>query len=663
MAPRKLWILLTGSFLFTLSAAAPLVWADDLAAARKAVRLQQFTQAAELYRSSADGGNSEAQYQLGNLYLLGRGVAKDEAQAIRWLEQAAAQNHAGAQFTLSQLLQNSAPARASELLQAAASQGYTPALSQTARGRAEVKVNQEAPLEAQWFGAARAGQTDLLNRLLQQHNNINLTDNAGRTALFYAVTASNGAAVDWLLGKKIDVRHKDNFGLTAVQTAVERRHPDLVRKLLQAGADKDQVLANGDNLLHYAIRLQQYDLVGPLTQAGVNINHRNREGWTPLDLAEYQDAPQTTAALQKLGAKHGDTWRAGRKAQDVTVVAQQLDDGTLPAVAKAIVNNNRPLLEQLLRSDPKSVSTVLQDGSTLLILAVKHQKPDMVTTLLKYKADVNQIAYRGLTALHVAVQTDQEAMVKTLLAAGANAGIADDSGRDAVITALEEDRYSIADQLLTYLMGNTANTAAIKAQLTVIRAPVDRYILLATQHHAQRVLDKLLPFASSAAAVDEQQRNALWFAASEGNTQLIPRLLQAGVPAQQADGVGRTPFQVAVDKSCLECARLLLPHSDINHQATSGNTALMFAAANKDALLTAWLLQNKAQVDLRNQRGDTALMIAVSSNSPEVVRHLLNANASVTRKNRLGFSALDLSKQVGPQMHDLVKSKALLGVF
>lgn len=665
MAPRKFWTGLTGSFLVILSASlAQTVYADDLAAARKAIRLQQFTQAASHYRSSAEAGNSEAQFQLGNLYLLGRGVTKDEQQATHWLEQAASQNHPGAQFALSQQLQASAPERARQLLQTSADQGYTPAKNALARGIPELRVNQEASVDAQWFGAARSGQIDLLNRLLAQHNNINLTDTAGRTALFYAATAGNKAAVDWLLGKGIDVRHKDSFGLTAVHAALERKHPQLVEKLLQAGGDKDQILANGDNLLLYAIRLKQYELVGPLSQLGISVNHINKEGWTPLDLAEYQGAKQTVAALQKLGAIHGTGWRAGRKAQDVTAVAQQLnEEGSLPAVAKAIVNDNRPLLEQLLRSDPKSVDTVLNDGSTLLILAIKHRKPQMVASLLKHKADVNRVAYRGVTALHVAVQTGQEDLVKALLAAGANAGTADESGRDALITALEDDRYSMADLLLAKLMGNSTNTAAIKAQLTVARAPVDRYILLATQHRAQNVLDKLLPFASSAAAIDEQQRNALWFAAADGNTKLVPRLLQIGVSARQQDSVGRTPFQVAVDNSCLECARLLLPHSDINHQATSGNSALMLAASNKDALLTAWLLQNKAQVELRNQRGDTALMLAVSANAPEVVKHLLNANASVTRKNRLGFSALDLSKQISPQMHELVKSKALLGVF
>lgn len=659
MAQRKAWAALSLTLLLHVG----LVQADDMAAAQKAIRLQQFDKAAGLFRSAAESGSAEAQYQLGNLYVLGRGVTKDEAKARQWFEQAVQQNHAGAQFALAQLLRISAPQRADELLKSAADQGYAPAKAQLERGVPAPKVSQEAPVEAQWFGAARAGQTGLLAKLLQQHQNINLTDSAGRTALFYAVEADSTAAVDWLIDQKINVKHRDRFGLTAAQRALERKRPALLQQLLRAGADKDQVLANGDNLLHYAIRLKQYELVTPLTKAGVNINQRNKEGWTPLDLAEYQGASQTAALLAKLGGKNGPGWRAERHAQDVKAVAEQLSDGDVPAVAKAVISNNQPLLEQLLRKEPQLVSTILKDGSTLLILAIKHDKPDMVATLLKQRADVNQTAYRGVTALEVAVQQGRPNMVRQLLEAGANPGLADDSGRDALIVALEEDKFEIAEVLLNDLMGDSTSIASVKAHLTVAKAPVDRYILLATQHRAQNILEKLLPYASSAAAVDEQQRNALWFAAADGNAKLIPQLLKAGVSASQTDTLGRTPFLMAVDKGCLECARQLLPHSEINHQSASGNSALMLAATNKDPLLTAWLLQNKAEVEQRNQRGDTALMLAVAANAPEVVRHLLNANASVTRKNRLGFSALDLAQQVSPQMLELVKSKTVLGVF
>lgn len=650
------------SALLLLGASGP-VRADDLAAAQKAIRLQEFGKAADLYRRAAEGGNSEAQYQLGTLYLLGRGVSKNESRARSLFEQAAEQNHPAAMFALAQLVRDKEPERASTLTQASAQLGYAPAQAQLERGAPEPRISQEATLDSQWFGAARGNQVALLQTLLAQHNNINLTDRTGRTALFYAVESDSTAAVRWLIEKGVNVRHKDQFGLTAAQRALERRHPELLRMLLKAGADTNQVLPNGDNLLHYAIRLKQYDLVEPLLQAGVSINLRNNSGWTPLDLAQYQKAQPTVAQLTRLGAKNGDGWRSDRSEQDVQKVAEQLQGSDVPGVAKAVVNNNRPLLEQMLRRDPKLVNTTLEDGATLLILAIKHRKPEMVKTLLKQGADVNQRAYRGVTALQVAVQQNDEAMVKQLLAAGATPGQADDSGRDALSAALDTGSHDIAALLLDNIMGDASGMASIKAHLAKYRVPVDHYILLATRHGADAVLQKLLPYASSGGALDDQQRNALWFAAAEGKSALIPQLLQAGVSAAQADALGRTPFLMAVDKRCLECARLLLPHSDINHQSSSGNTALMMAAANKDALLTAWLLQNKAEVDLRNQRGDTALMLAVSANAPDVVRHLLNANASTIRKNRLGFSAMDLAKQVSPQMVELVKSKSLLGVF
>jgi ankyrin repeat protein len=638
--------------------------AAALAAAQKSIRLQEFSKAADIYRRAADAGSGEAQYQLGTLYLLGRGVSKNETRAQELFEQAADQNHAAAQFALAQLLRDKSPERAAQLIEAAAQLGYAPALAQLDRSAtAAPSVNQEAPLDAQWFGAARTDQTALLQTLLAQHNNINLTDSAGRTALFYAVEADSTSAVRWLIDRGVDVRHKDSFGLTAAQRALERRRPELLLLLLKAGADKNQVLANGDNLLHYAIRLKEYELADPLIQVGVAINKSNGEGWTPLDLAQYQGATQTAALLTRHGGKNGAGWRSDRRAQDVQRVAEQLNNGEVPGVAKAVINNNRPLLEQMLGKDPKLVHTTLDDGSTLLVLAIKHNKPEMVSTLIKRGADVNQKAYRGVTALQVAVQEGDPAIVKQLLDAGASVGLADDSGRDALITALEEEKYKIAEMLLDDVMGEASGVASIKAHMALNKVPVDRYILLATQHHTDAVLSKLLPYASSGGALDDQQRNALWFAAAESNSKLIPQLLQAGVSAEQADTLGRTPFLMAVDKACLECARALLPKSNINHQSSSGNSALMLAAANKDALFTTWLLQNKADVELRNQRGDTALMVAVSANTPDVVRHLLKANASTSRKNRLGFSALDLAKQVSPQMVELVKSNSVFGVF
>ena len=54
----------------------------------------------ELSRQAAEQGDAEAQYNLGFMYAEGRGVSKDEAEAVRWYRLAADQGLAGAQHVL-----------------------------------------------------------------------------------------------------------------------------------------------------------------------------------------------------------------------------------------------------------------------------------------------------------------------------------------------------------------------------------------------------------------------------------------------------------------------------------------------------------------------------------------------------------------------------------
>ncbi|MDA0228653.1 MAG: tetratricopeptide repeat protein [Proteobacteria bacterium] len=48
----------------------------------------------------AEQGDAKAQYNLGVIYANGKGVPKNDIEAIRWYREAAAQGHAGGQFGL-----------------------------------------------------------------------------------------------------------------------------------------------------------------------------------------------------------------------------------------------------------------------------------------------------------------------------------------------------------------------------------------------------------------------------------------------------------------------------------------------------------------------------------------------------------------------------------
>ena len=58
----------------------------------------------ELSRQAAEQGDAEAQYNLGFMYAEGRGVSKDEAEAVRWYRLGADQGFTVAQLELGLML-------------------------------------------------------------------------------------------------------------------------------------------------------------------------------------------------------------------------------------------------------------------------------------------------------------------------------------------------------------------------------------------------------------------------------------------------------------------------------------------------------------------------------------------------------------------------------
>lgn len=87
---------------------------------------------AKWLEKAAEGGHAKAMHVLGTLYEEGQGVEKSDAKAARWYEKAAEMDLPDAQFSLAMLYQNGrgvekSPEKATELAQKAASKGFSPA--------------------------------------------------------------------------------------------------------------------------------------------------------------------------------------------------------------------------------------------------------------------------------------------------------------------------------------------------------------------------------------------------------------------------------------------------------------------------------------------------------------------------------------------------------
>jgi TPR repeat protein len=75
-------------------------YSDRWQAAAEAMKRNEYAKAYELFRSMAEQGYSEAQFQQGFLYRSGWGVPRNYNEAFKWFQRAANQGHAYAQTNL-----------------------------------------------------------------------------------------------------------------------------------------------------------------------------------------------------------------------------------------------------------------------------------------------------------------------------------------------------------------------------------------------------------------------------------------------------------------------------------------------------------------------------------------------------------------------------------
>lgn len=153
------------------------------------------------------------------------------------------------------------------------------------------------------FASIRKDNTAVIKQLLAAKVDVNARSQNGNNALMTA--AINGAtdAVGLLVEAKAEVNAKDNEGHTALMSAA-RVDLQMANVLLVAGADVNVVSSPPSEVsaLSMAVLANRPDIVKRLIEAGANVN-RAVAGETPLDIAEKNQSTEIIAILKKAGAK------------------------------------------------------------------------------------------------------------------------------------------------------------------------------------------------------------------------------------------------------------------------------------------------------------------------------------------------------------------------
>jgi ankyrin repeat protein len=200
-------------------------------------------------------------------------------------------------------------------LEATAVEGMTPLLVAAVNDRvaavgrlldagAEIEaVDSEQGATALNF-AAFYGQNELARLLVDRGANVNCVNRIGTPPIQTAVAQNNLAMVGMLLdaGARVDVC---SGGLTLLFIASQDGHADMVRLIMQHGADPNaRRPPEFDHFapLHAAVHHEHQSVIHALAAGGADMNIRAAHGVTPLIMAAAERRSSVATELIRLGA-------------------------------------------------------------------------------------------------------------------------------------------------------------------------------------------------------------------------------------------------------------------------------------------------------------------------------------------------------------------------
>lgn len=305
--------------------------------------------------------------------------------------------------------------------------------------------------------AAEQGQLNAIHKLLASKAAVDMTDNAGCSALMRAAASGATDAVKILLGYEIyatdgddqpmGIDRQDHKGDTALMLAIRAGHYDVVQALVARGASVEIPNADGELALSIAASLGRCRTARLLCeQPGVNLNVADHQGVTAaMHAADYADRAYDPSILNLLLGYNVRTdlkdhqgctalLRAAKGQSDVAIEhliagwadIHATDPEGCSALTLAVKHRNVYGLRFLSRQPGVWIDARDHCGRTPLSYAIDAGDYEIADELIQRGAGVNLLyGERNETVLALAQRNGDQRMMDLLLANGARREIAE----------------------------------------------------------------------------------------------------------------------------------------------------------------------------------------------------------------------------------------------
>ncbi|TVY85465.1 Ankyrin repeat and KH domain-containing protein [Lachnellula suecica] len=278
-------------------------------------------------------------------------------------------------------------------------------------------------------------------------------------ALFWAATGGSADIVEFLLKCGVSPNV-----LGVVRAAAENGHENVIRKLIEYGAD---INAKGyedeGNALQTAAIKGNEKLIRFLLEQGADPNVEGGEVGSVLHIAAVNGDESISQLLLEHGADpntkggmYGFALQAAVEEGHENIIRMLLENGASVnleggpygnALQAAAENGDKDVVELLLAHGANIDAMIGGEKYTALQEVARRGLEEMVEFLIDHGANMGSRQRNGQTALHQAAKEDQAAVVALLLRKGANHNIRDQRGFTALDWAKKKNFPEVIDIL------------------------------------------------------------------------------------------------------------------------------------------------------------------------------------------------------------------------
>lgn len=448
--------------------------------------------------------------------------------------------------------------------------------------------------------AALAGHVKVAAMLLDHGAEINVESDSNKDSpLTFACWKGHCDVVELLLGRTANIEHRTKEGFTPLMFAALGGHTDVARKLLERDARVNVPSgSNNDIPLTSACWKGHHEVVKLLLEFKSNIEHRTKDGCTPLMLAaregHYSVAKLILDSNAEVNVPSGSEnnipltlacWKGHTKVVELLLehksnIEHRNKAGCTPlmlASREGHVETTCLLLNKGAEINTPSGS----NDDTPLTLACWKGHVDVVDLLLKHNSKGDHQTKTGCTPLMEATREGHVAVAEQLLLHGADVELPDNYGQSPLFMACWKGHRDVAELLLENVANRDCRT---KTGITPL--------FQACRENHVDIVELLLEYGASVnAPFPNSRENPLTLAGEKGHIELVSLLLSRTANVECHTKKGCTPFHLACKEGHLEISKQLYKKSaDMEACDIRNNTPLVAAMKNGHVEVVEWLL-------------------------------------------------------------------------